>query len=248
MRILVIGIGPGGMDLLTLQAIEALRCVDVFFVFDKGEEKADLVDLRKEICARYCTEKPYRLVEIASPERDASGGYKSGVAAWHAERAALAGETMGTALAGGGTGAFLVWGDPALYDSTLRVLELIRKNGGDIEYEVIPGISSIQVLAARHRIALNTVGEPVLVTTGRKLAQSFPSDHNSVAVFLDNGDGLRSLAGKDVHIYWGAYVGTKHEMLVAGPVDEVLERILELRAAGRREHGWIMDIYLIRQL
>src|SRR5262245_34005087 len=193
MRIMVIGIGPGGMDLLTVQAIGALRQVDVFFMFDKGEEKADLVHLRKEICARYCTAKPYRIVEIASPDRDAGGGYKSGVAAWHAERAALAGEAMRTALPDGKIGAFLVWGDPALYDSTLRVLELIKESGGELDYEVIPGISSLQVLAARHKVALNTVGEPVLVTTGRKLAQSFPSDQSSVAVFLDNGDGLRSL-------------------------------------------------------
>jgi precorrin-6A synthase len=147
------------------------------------------------------------------------------------------------------TGAFLVWGDPALYDSTLRILETIKSSAMvDFEYEVIPGISSIQVLAARHKIALNTVGEPVLVTTGRKLAQSFPAGQASIAVFLDNGDGLRSLAGRKADIYWGAYLGTDDEVLVAGPIDDVLDRILQLRAERRRSKGWIFDVYLVRTL
>ena len=38
-RILVIGIGAGGSEHLTVQAIEAINRADVFFTFDKGEEK-----------------------------------------------------------------------------------------------------------------------------------------------------------------------------------------------------------------
>ena len=56
-------------------------------------------------------------------------------------------------------GGFLVWGDPMLYDSTLRILERLS-----VEVEVIPGITAIQALAARHKIALNRIGEPVLIT------------------------------------------------------------------------------------
>jgi precorrin-6A synthase len=246
-RILVIGIGSGGMDLLTVQAIEALRATDVFFIFDKGEEKGDLARLRKEICARYCTDKSYRVVEMASPARDTDGSYKSGVAAWHAERAALAGDAIRNSLADEESGAFLVWGDPALYDSTLRIIEAVIASGDvGIDYEVIPGISSVQVLAARHKIPLNAIGEPLLVTTGRKITEAFPSDWTSVVVFLDNGDGLRSLAGRKAHIYWGAYLGTDDEVLISGPIDDVLDRILEVRADRRRAKGWIMDIYLIR--
>ena len=246
-RILVIGIGSGGMQLLTLQAIDALRSADVFFIFDKGEAKGDLAHLRKEICARYCTGTSYKVVEIASRQRDPTASYEAGVAAWHAERAELAAHAIREHLADQLTGAFLVWGDPALYDSTLRILETIKASALlDFEYEVIPGISSVQVLAARHKIALNTVGEPVLVTTGRKLAQSFPAGHASIAVFLDNGDGLRSLAGRKAHLYWGAYLGTEDEVLLSGPIDDVLDRILQLRAERRRAKGWIFDVYLVR--
>jgi precorrin-6A synthase len=247
-RIFAIGIGSGGMDLLTVQAIEAFRQVDVFFIFDKGQEKGDLAKLRRDICARYCTDRPYRMVEIASPTRDVSGSYKSGVDAWHAERAALAGKVIDDALGDGQIGAFLVWGDPSLYDSTLRVLDAINSSSTrQLNYEVIPGISSVQVLAARHKIALNSIGEPVLVTTGRRIMEGVPAEFSSIVVFLDNGDGLRSLAGKQLDIYWGAYLGTRHEVLVAGPVGEVLDRILQLREEQRCEKGWIMDVYLLRR-
>lgn len=214
-RILVIGIGCGGADLMTVQAIEALRAVDVLFIFDKGSEARDLTDMRKEICTRYCTSKPLRVVEIASPARNARDEYKASVAAWHAERAARAAAAMRAALADAETGAFLVWGDPAFYDSTLRVLDTVKASGDvAFDYEVIPGISSLQLLAARHRIALNAIGEPLLVTTGRKLTEGLQSGYGSIAVFLDNGEGLRSLAGKDARIHWGAYLGTPDEVLV----------------------------------
>ena len=51
-----------------------------------------------------------------------------------------------------------MWGDPSLYDSTLRIIERIIARGRVVfEYEVIPGISSIQALVGReliHSIAL----------------------------------------------------------------------------------------------
>ncbi len=44
-RILIIGIGAGNPDYVTIQAVNALNEVDVFFVMDKGiaKEKADRV-------------------------------------------------------------------------------------------------------------------------------------------------------------------------------------------------------------
>ena len=74
-------------------------------------------------------------------------------------------------MAEGECGAFLVWGDPTLYDSTLRIIRRILSKGFALEYEVIPGITAVQALAAQHRIALNSIGEPVLITTGRRIAK-----------------------------------------------------------------------------
>ncbi len=83
-------------------------------------------------------------------------------------------------------GAFLVWGDPSLYDSTLRIVAQITSRARiAFEYEVIPGITSIQALAARHRIPLNGIGESVLITTGRKLSAGLSESIEKIVVMLD---------------------------------------------------------------
>ena len=48
-RLLVIGIGAGNPDYITLQAVKALNRVDVFFLMDKGPHKDKLIDLRRDI-------------------------------------------------------------------------------------------------------------------------------------------------------------------------------------------------------
>ncbi|MDZ4192099.1 MAG: precorrin-6A synthase (deacetylating), partial [Pseudomonas sp.] len=70
---------------------------------------------------------------------------------------------------------------------------------------------------------------------------------DSVAVMLDAKDTYRRFVGHGVHIYWGAYVGTADEILIAGPLDEVAERIATTRAKARERNGWIMDSYLLRK-
>ena len=40
----------------------------------------------------------------------------------------------------------------------------------------IEGLTSVQALAARHKIALNRIGGPIHITTGRLLAKGMPAD------------------------------------------------------------------------
>ena len=248
-KIFVIGIGAGNPDYVTVQAINALNEVDVFFVIDKGAEKDDLVRLRKDICARYIKDTSYRTIEIADPPRDrASPSYQAGVQAWHAQRAALYEKLIARELGDDECGAFLVWGDPSLYDSTLRVIEQIIARGAvTFEYEVIPGITSVQALAARHKIALNRIGGPVQITTGRKLAEGLPDNVDDIVVMLDGDCSFNGVADSDVDIYWGAYVGTQDEILVSGRLRECMRDIQRLRRKAKEKKGWIMDTYLLRR-
>ncbi|KPF62614.1 precorrin 6A synthase [Bosea sp. AAP35] len=246
-KLLIIGIGAGDPDHLTVQAIKALNRADVVFLPDKGEEKAALRHLREEICARFI-EKPYRTVTIETPQRAAAGSdYRGVVVDWHARIAALYARRFTEDLAEGQCGALLVWGDPALYDSTLRIVERVRAGGLAIDWEVIPGISSVQALAARHKIALNRIGEPVLITTGRKLAGGFPAGQDSVVVMLDGEQTFARIPAEDLEIYWGAYLGTAEEILIAGRLADVAGEIEAARSQARERHGWIMDIYLLRR-
>ncbi|ORW93102.1 precorrin 6A synthase [Mycobacterium sp. IEC1808] len=241
----VIGIGAGDPGYVTVQAIEALNDTQVFFAMDKGETKSDLVALRREICARFIRQPEYRFVELPDPKRSTEADYRDAVADWHAARARLWADAISAELGPDGVGAFLAWGDPSLYDSTLRILDAIKAEAAELEfsYDVIPGITAVQALTARHRIPLNEVGEPVLITTGRQLRRNGLA--GSAVVMLD-ADCSFQTCPPDTKIWWGAYLGTGDELLVAGTVGEVAARIVALRADARARHGWIMDTYLLR--
>ena len=245
-RIHVIGIGAGDPGYVTAQAVDALNDVDVFFASDKGAVKDDLVSLRREICERFIREPGYRFVELPDPKRSKEtpdgAAYRRVVADWHAARAELWAQALRDELADDGVGAFLAWGDPSLYDSTLRILDMVADRV-EFTYDVIPGITAIQALTARHRIPLNDVGAPVLITTGRRLREEGLA---GTAVVMLDGDCAFLDCPPATEIWWGAYLGTPDELLLAGTVADVGERIAAVRTEARNRHGWIMDTYLLR--
>jgi len=244
---LVIGIGSGNPDHLTREAVAALNRVDVFLLADKGAAKRDLVALREEICHTLITHDHYRMIEVPDPQRDTSN-YPAGVAAWHEARAQQYAEIIAAEVSGGGTVGFLVWGDPAFYDSTIRIVESMTRLGIDLELAVIPGISSIQLLAARHKIILNRVGQPIHVTTGRRLLDEYSSALGDVVVMLDGELTCAGLVKQfgDLVIYWGAQLGLPDEALIAGQLSKVIDEIRAKRVTIRNVRGWVMDTYLLR--
>jgi precorrin-6A synthase len=249
MQLKVIGVGAGDPDHVTIQAVNALNQVDVFFVLDKGEVKQELVELREEILRRFAPEREYRVVVGRDPERDrTSAAYVESVDDWRRRRADVCADLIATELGEDQVGAFLVWGDPSLYDSTLAILDDILDRGKLVfEIEVIPGISSVSALAARHRVGLNQVGRPIEITTGRRLAEKWPDEVDDVVVMLDAQTAFTAHTDQDAEIYWGAYLGTPDELLVAGKLSEVAAEIVETRAEARKRKGWIMDTYLLRR-
>ncbi len=248
-QIIVIGIGAGDPEQVTMQAVAALNRVDVFFVLDKGSVKRELTELRQEILDRYAGDRTYRTVWGADPDRDRTApAYTEAVDDWRRRRADVCEELIAANLGADETGAFLVWGDPALYDSTPAILaDVLARGGVSFEVEIVPGISSVSALAARHRMSLNQVGGSVQITTGRRLAQGWPGGVDDVVVMLDARTAYAGVAEAGTEIFWGAYLGMPDEILVSGPVAEVGERIAALRAEARRRKGWIMDTYLLRR-
>jgi precorrin-6A synthase len=252
-ELLVIGIGPGHPDQITVQAVQALNRVDVFFVVDKGASKSGLNAVRDEILRRHVTSPRYRIVEVAEPPRDRSPsldstGYQGAVRDWHEARAERLGAAIAGELADGQVGAFLVWGDPSVYDSTLRVIDRVLARGEvTFEYSVVPGVTSVQALAAAHRVPLNRIGEPIHVTPARRLDGDLPPGLDSAVVMLDSGFAAAGLDDQDLTVFWGAYLGTPDETTIAGRLGDVAAEIVETRARLRAEHGWIMDTYLLRR-
>jgi precorrin-6A synthase len=250
---LVIGIGNGNPDHLTREAVAALNRVDVFLVSDKGAAKHDLVSLREEVCRTLVTHNHYRFVEVPDPERGPDRerdavDYQAGVAAWHEARAQRYAEIINAEVGEGRTIGFLVWGDPAFYDSTIRIVRSIVDLGVDLDLTVIPGVSSIQLLAARHKIILNRVGQPIHVTTGRRLLDEYSPALGDVVVMLDGELACGGLVARfgELTIYWGAQLGLPDEALISGRLSEVIDEIRAKRAAVRAARGWVMDTYLLR--
>jgi precorrin-6A synthase len=245
-KLLIIGIGPGNPDYLTIQAVNALNQATVIFIPNKGTEKRELAQLRREICERFIRERKYRTVDFDTPAREkSSSAYLRNVETWRDKVQHVYERLLMEELGDDECGAFLIWGDPSLYDGTLRILERIRAKGNvELEYDVIPGISSVLALAARHKVALNRIGEPIMITTGRRLAEGFPNNVDSVVVMLDGETAFKTVDG-DINIHWGAYIGTEEEILVSGKLRDVVGEIERLRSAARSDHGWIMDTYLL---
>ncbi|MCB1238440.1 MAG: precorrin-6A synthase (deacetylating) [Tetrasphaera sp.] len=252
-QVKVIGIGAGSPGHLTQEAIAALCSVDVFLIADKGAAKDELVSVRRAICAQFIdgTEgEDYRFVTVTDPvrgpdaERDDTA-YRSGVADWHAARADRYADVIAD-LPDDAVVGFLVWGDPAFYDSTIRVVDAIGERL-PIDPHVVPGISAFQALAAAHGIVLHAVGQPVHITTGRRLAAEWSPALGSVVVMLDGHLACQALVERapDLVIHWGAYLGLPQQTLRSGRLADVIDDLIALRAELRAEHGWIMDVYLL---
>ncbi len=64
---------------------------------------------------------------------------------------------------------------------------------------------------------------------------------------LDGECSFQEINPEGVSIWWSAYAGMANEIAISGPLEEVSDQIIEARAAARAEHGWIMDIYLLRR-
>lgn len=242
-RLCLIGIGTGNPEHLTLEAVKAMRAADVILIPRKGADKADLAALRQSICADVLGDDTAKLVAFDLPVRDAANlDYHAGVEAWHDAIAACWKQVLDSALPQGGEAALLVWGDPSLYDSTLRIAARLG-----LKVRVVPGITSIQALTAAHGMVLNEIGAPFLVTTGRRLREGgWPQGVETLVVMLDGGCAFQTLAPKGVDIWWGAYLGMAAQIIRSGTLAEAGPEIIQARKAARAVHGWIMDIYILR--
>jgi precorrin-6A synthase len=243
MKLTLIGIGTGNPAHLTLEAIRAMNAQDVILIPRKGAGKADLAELRRTICEDMLTNAATQIVEFDLPVRDEkTADYRQRVDDWHDEIALAWHRAIPDAAE---RVALLVWGDPSLYDSTLRIAARLTPKP---EVQVIAGITSLQALTAAHAIPINEIGAPFLVTTGRRLRdEGWPAGVDTLAVMLDGGCAFQHLEAEGIHIWWGAYVGMAEQIIREGPLAEVCETIIEARAEARANHGWIMDIYILRR-
>lgn len=242
----LIGIGTGNPDHVTQEARAKIRVADRILIPRKGSTKSDLADLRRVICASLREDTDERIIYFDMPQRDSnSDDYLDGVTQWHDAIAQEWRRAMDSVPEEEQHFALLVWGDPALYDSTIRIAERLP----GVEIEIVPGITAPQVLAAAHKIPFNMLGAPFVITTGRRLRNTgFPNEVDTAIIMLDGGCAFQFLPQEQFMIYWGAFLGMREQILVSGPLIERTAEIIATRSEARKAHGWIMDTYLLRRL
>ena len=240
MRVRILGVGMGPQH-VTPEVADALRSCDYVLAADKGPVDGPghgLLAARRAIAAAHGVE----VVAVPDPERDRAdpADYPAAVRDWHEARVAAYEQVLRERR---GDAAFLVWGDPSLYDSTIRVAERLAELL-PIEVDVMPGISAPQLLAARHRIVLHDVGAPVHVTTARRLRDDVTAGQTNLVVMLS---GSLDLSGLDDWSIWsGVNLGDGSEELVSGRVGDVLADLDAARARAKQAAGWVMDVHLLR--
>ena len=247
LQLFLVGIGTGNPAHLTREAEQAIRGADLILLPHKEDNKAELAQVRLSLLQELTVSEKH-IAHFDMPLRRQQGDdYDLQVDEWHD---AIARRWQGCLQAhlpsGNGRVALLVWGDPALYDSTLRIASRLGLNKEQVH--VVPGITSMQVLCSAHGIALNEIGAPFQVTTGRQLRENgWPQGVDTLVVMLDGQCSYEQVTEPGAVIHWGAYLGMPQQILMQGPLAEVQTAISATRKQARQEHGWIMDIYLLRR-
>ena len=243
----LIGIGMGNPDHLTGASKEALQTANVILIPQKGSEKSDLAEMRRHICETVLEKQP-RFVEFDLPMRDRNQpDYLKRVDTWHDEIAKIWHEILKKELPKGGAAALMIWGDPSLYDSSLRIAERLKSRVKSLMVKVTPGLTSVQLLTAAHGITLNEIGAPVMISTGRQLREKgWPVGCDTLVIMLDGDCSFDHLDGEKYLIWWGAFLGMPNELVISGQLQKCAEIIKSTREKAREQHGWIMDIYLLK--
>jgi precorrin-6A synthase len=240
-KVYIIGIGPGDPKYLTLEAYEIIKKAKNFIIPLKKGPKEELTKIREKVI-EFCKEgnTDYRIIKVEFPERKKGGSYKLEVESWRKEKASILAEILKDV----DEACFLVLGDPSLYDGHIEIFKEVSKNL-PMEIEVIPGISTINLLSAKHKISLTKVAETLLVTTPRPLRKQKEISRNTV-VFLDNYETFKLFKDdSELMIYWGAYIGTEKEVLFNGKLSQCWQELVELRRKLKEKHGYIMETYLL---
>jgi len=138
--LIVLGIGPGDSDLITVRGVELLRTADKVFVPGR---------LAKDIVSPYAVAEELDFPMTEDVE--------------HIDRAMESNCDIIAKVAIGGTAVLGVLGDPNFYSTYGRLWKVMSERYPSLEHRIEPGISSITAFASRLKVA---VSSGTLVTDG----------------------------------------------------------------------------------
>lgn len=138
-----VGVGPGDPELVTLKAQAVLRTADAILV-PSTEASGDDAGRAEQIVLAVCpqAEPKLRRVPFSMAQRRGVGSVRR--QSWEA-----AAQTALAEFAAGATRvAFATVGDPSVYSTFSYLAAHVRAAVGQLQVDVIPGITAMQALAA----------------------------------------------------------------------------------------------------
>jgi precorrin-6A synthase len=233
----IIGIGTGNPEHVTIQAINRMNAADMIFLPTKGARRKASLGAPRDLRSLHhqCADDDRG---VAVPVRKTSDrSYVGSVDEWHAALAETYVQLI-NGLPENGVGAFLVWGDPSLYDSVIRIVERAKaaRNRG-FRFQC----------RAWHYQHPGAGGEPPHTDQhGRETRRDHhraPSGENgnradSTIVMLDGEQAFSKIDDPDAEIFWGAYLGTEDEIVIAGRLADVADDIVK-DAGGGEGAAWL---------
>ena len=147
-----VGVGPGDPELLTIKAQKTLQKVAVisFTQLDDGKESYALSVVRGVL---ETAEPEFLAITIPSDDETPVSPQT-----WTDAAAEIAGH-----LSQGKDVAFITEGDPMLYSEFFQVLGSVKSVVPNLEFEVIPGVSSVMAAAASSGTPLVTHGQRLTI-------------------------------------------------------------------------------------
>lgn len=205
-----IGVGPGDPELLTLKAYRILKAVDMIVAPKSREDKRSQA---LHIIEGIIEEREHVIVEpvfLMTKDREKLEHY------WEKAREEVLEKGKGCE-----TVAFVTLGDPSLYSTFYRFLEIFK----DVvdEVEVIPGVTSFSACSSIAKVPIAEGTEIVSIVPDVKTKNAMQVLQNSDSlIFLKpkNLDKIENMLGNEKAIL-GVSVGFKDQKIISGKVTEM---------------------------
>lgn len=215
-----VGLGPGDPKLITLRAAEILRSVDLIFtVISPNAQSSTSRSIVESL-------NPKGEIRTLSFSMSRNAEVRSKNSAENAAKIVLA-------LQAGQHCAFATLGDPMTYCTFGYVLPLIRETLPNLDVEIVPGITSFAMLAARSQQVLVENGETLRVIPVFRADQAealrFPQASSTILLkTYRNREKLwqRLEQEQDITLVYGENLGMAEEYL-SESLDTIKERPVE---------------------
>lgn len=142
-RLVGVGVGPGDPELLTVKAVNLLDCAEVILV-PATETSGHGPGRAERIVEQACPGAGERVQRIPFSMSERHGVGPKRAESWRASVKAAV-EAFGR---GARTVAFATIGDPTVYSTFSYLRAGVAEELSDVEFELVPGVTAMQALAA----------------------------------------------------------------------------------------------------